>query len=105
MFVGMEVTSLQIALVAHAVGAPIIFSTISWVYFNKANYTSPLQTAVIFLVIVVSMDFFVVGLVINRSLEMFTSLLGTWIPFTLLFLATYLTGPAVEMKVTHSSVT
>ncbi len=29
---------------------------------------------------------------INRSLEIFTSLLGTWIPFVLIFPSTYVTG-------------
>ena len=38
------------------------------------------------------MPFFVVALLINRSFEMFASLLGTWIPFALIFLSTYLTG-------------
>jgi hypothetical protein len=37
-------------------------------------------------------DFFVVALLINRSLDMFASLLGTWIPFALIFTSTYLTG-------------
>jgi hypothetical protein len=37
-------------------------------------------------------DFFVVGLLINRSLEMFASLLGTWIPFALIFTSTWLSG-------------
>jgi len=39
-----------------------------------------------------TVDFFVVGLVINRSLEMFTSVLGTWIPFALIFASTWLAG-------------
>jgi hypothetical protein len=38
------------------------------------------------------MDFFLVAMVINRSFEMFTSPLGTWIPFVLIFASTYLTG-------------
>jgi len=38
------------------------------------------------------MDFFLVGLLIQRSLVMFTSALGTWIPFGLIFLSTYLSG-------------
>ena len=99
MFVGMAVTSMQTTLIAHAIGAPIIFSTISWIYFTRINYTSPLRTAIIFLLVIVFMDFFLVGLIINRSLEMFTSLLGTWIPITLIFLSTYLTGLVVEAQV------
>ena len=37
-------------------------------------------------------DFLVVALLILHSLDMFASLLGTWIPFTLIFTSTYLTG-------------
>jgi hypothetical protein len=37
-------------------------------------------------------------MLINRSFEMFTSLLGTWIPFALIFFSTYLTGSAVTSK-------
>jgi hypothetical protein len=47
---------------------------------------------------VIAVDFFVVALLINRSLEMFASLLGTWIPFALIFTSTYLTGIYVTKK-------
>lgn len=98
MFVGMEVTSLETTLIVHAIGAPVIFSVISWFYFTKLDYTSPIWTAAVFTVTVMFMDFFLVALVINRSLEMFQSLLGTWIPFALIFLSTYLTGMVVEAQ-------
>ena len=98
MFIGMSVTSIETTLVVHAIGAPVIFSTISWFYFKKLRYTSPLQTSVAFVLIVMFMDFFFVALVINRSLEMFQSLLGTWIPFVLIFLSTYLMGLAMEAQ-------
>lgn len=88
---GMAVTTLSNALVIHAILAPLFFATISYFYFRRFNFTTPLQTAVIFIGFVMLMDFFVVALLINRSLEMFASLLGTWIPFTLIFLSTYLT--------------
>jgi hypothetical protein len=38
------------------------------------------------------MDIIVVALLINKSFEMFKSIIGTWIPFILIFTATYLTG-------------
>jgi hypothetical protein len=38
------------------------------------------------------MDFFVVALIIEGNLEMFSSLLGTWIPFMLIFVSTLLVG-------------
>ncbi|MFB0565312.1 MAG: hypothetical protein ACETWK_06485, partial [Candidatus Aminicenantaceae bacterium] len=67
-------------------------------YFKKFNITSPLQTAFIFVAIVVLLDFFVVALLINRSFEMFFSPIGTWIPFTLIFSSTYLIGRLVNMR-------
>ena len=92
MGIGMAITSLQNTLIAHAIGAPIFFAVVSLVYFRKFNYTAPLQTALIFVGFVITVDFFVVALLINKSLEMFASLLGTWIPFALIFTSTYLTG-------------
>ena len=93
--IGMAATSLNNALIIHAVAAPVFFAGVSLVYFRKFNYTTPLQTALIFVAFVIAMDFFVVALLINRSLDMFTSLLGTWIPFALIFTSTWLTGTLV----------
>ncbi len=95
MWIGMAITSMLNAQIAHALGAPIIFAILSLVYFKKFNYTDPLQTALIFVGFVIAVDFFFVALVINKSLEMFASLLGTWIPFALIFISTYLTGSMV----------
>jgi hypothetical protein len=98
MGVGTAVTSMQNTLIAHAIGAPIYFAGVSLVYFKKFNYTTPLKTALIFISFVILVDFFLVALVINKSLEMFTSPLGTWIPFGLIFLSTYLTGRMITQK-------
>jgi hypothetical protein len=92
MLIGMATMSIDNALIVHAIGAPIIFTLVSLVYFNRFNYTSPLSTALVFVSFVIVVDFFLIALVINRSLEMFTSLLGTWIPFALIFSSTYVTG-------------
>lgn len=92
MGIGMATTSIENALVIHAVGAPIFFTIVSLIYFKKFNYTTPILTAFIFVSFVIAVDFFVVALLINKSLDMFASLLGTWIPFTLIFISTYLTG-------------
>jgi len=98
MFAGMFTVPLEVALVVHAVAAPVIFAAISWFYFVRLRYTTPIATAALFTLIVVFMDIFLVALVINRSLEMFRSPLGTWIPFGLIFLSTYLTGWAVSSR-------
>jgi hypothetical protein len=92
MGIGMATTSINNALIIHAIGAPIFFMIISLIYFKKFNYTTPLRTATIFVSFVIIVDFFIVALLINKSLDMFASLLGTWIPFVLIFTSTYLTG-------------
>jgi hypothetical protein len=90
--IGMATTSVQTALIIHAFGAPIFFAAVSLNYFKRYNYTTPLRTAVIFVSFVMAMDFFVVALLILRSMEMFSDALGTWIPFALIFASTYVTG-------------
>lgn len=94
--IGRMVTTMQNALIIHAIGAPIFFAIVSLIYFRKFNYTAPLQTALIFVAFAIVVDFFIVALLINRSLAMFTSLLGTWSPFALIFASTYLTGLYIE---------
>jgi hypothetical protein len=90
--IGFKITSEENTLIIHAIGVPVIFGIISFVYFHRFNYTTPIQTASIFLGFIVLMDFFLVGLIIQGSLDMFTSILGTWIPFILIFLSTYFVG-------------
>jgi hypothetical protein len=92
MGIGMSVMSLQNTLVIHAIAAPLIFDAISLLYFRRFAYTTPLATAISFVSFVVVMDFLVVALLIEGSLEMFSSLLGTWIPFVLIFASTLLVG-------------
>ena len=104
MGIGMATMSIENALIVHAIGVPLFFASVSLVYFSKFNYTTPLLTATIFVGFVILVDFFLVALLINGSLEMFTSLLGTWIPFTLIFASTYLTGLFVTKRAQTKAV-
>lgn len=105
MMIGMATMSIDAALIVHAVAAPVIFTLVSLVYFNRYRYTSPLVTALIFVSFVILVDFFLIALVINRSLEMFTSPLGTWIPFALIFASTYVTGLLITRGAQQQDVT
>ena len=98
MFIGMAVTSEFIALIIHAIAAPIIFAVVSSYYYKKYDFTTPLETAALFVAFVVLLDFVVVALLINKSLAMFGNVLGTWIPFILIFFSTYYTGRREEKK-------
>jgi hypothetical protein len=98
MVIGQMVTSMENTLIAHAIGAPIIAIVVSSIYYHKFNYTTPLQTALVFVSVVILMDVFIVALLIEKSFEMFTSPIGTWIPISSIFLATYLTGVFVTRR-------
>ena len=96
--IGRALLPLQTALTIHAIAAPIFFVLLSLSYLKRFNYTTPLQTALLFVGIVIALDFFVVSLLILGNMEMFTSLLGTWIPFALIFTSTYITGLYITRK-------
>lgn len=93
---GRQFMSMQATLVMHAIGAPLGFALISLLYFKKFSFTSPLHTALLFLGIVIGMDIFVVAMLIEQSFAMFASPLGTWLPLTLIFSVTYLTGASCK---------
>jgi hypothetical protein len=90
--IGRKVTTLRNALIAHAIAAPIIFVAVSLVYFGWFGGTGPAVTSALFLAVVIFLDVFVIALFVEKSFDMFRSILGTWLPFALIFLATWLTG-------------
>jgi len=89
---GKAVAPLQTALTVHALAAPIFFILVSLVYFTRFKDATPGQTALIFAAVMIGADVLIVALLINRNLEMFTDLPGTWIPYASILAATYLTG-------------
>lgn len=48
MGIGLATLTIEKILIVHAVGAPVFFAVVSLIYFRKFNYTTPLQTALIF---------------------------------------------------------
>ncbi len=92
MVVGRMYLPMWNTLILHAIGAPITFAVLSAIYFERFGFTSPLRTAVIFATIVVGIETCVVAPVLVGDFSMFGDALKTWIPFALIFAATYLTG-------------
>jgi hypothetical protein len=90
--IGRSVTSMQNTLIFHAVAVPIVFGGLAWLYFRFFGYTSALQTALVFTGLAILLDASVIAGLVEKSYAMFGSILGTWIPFGLIFLATYLVG-------------
>jgi len=86
-----------LAITLHAVAAPLIFVAISIRYFGARGAREPVPVALAFTAIVAVLDAVVVAGLIMRSLDMFTSIAGTWLPFVLIFLATWITGAIMAM--------
>jgi hypothetical protein len=95
MGIGRKLWGIETALVVHAVAAPVIFVVLSWIYFKKFHYTRPMPTAGIFTAVIVAMDAGLVAPFFEKSYAMFASIPGTWIPFALIFIATWVTGKYV----------
>jgi len=96
--IGRSFMSVELTLIIHAIAAPIFAALVSLDYYKKFHYTTPLQTAFIFLLFVIAMDAGLVAPVFEKSYEMFRSILGTWVPFVLIFLSTFITGLTVKKK-------
>ena len=96
MGIGLAVTSIDVALWIHLAAAPVFAAGVTWAYFRRFGYTGPFATAAGVLGLIVLLDFFVVAL---RSLEMFRSARGTWIPFVLIFAVTDAVGVAMGRRV------
>ena len=95
-FAGRQATSMETTLIVHALGAPVGAAFFSWIYFSRFGFTSPLVTAFAFVAVSLALDVFVVALLIERSFDMFRSVLGVWIPQALIFTATWLTGSILQ---------
>jgi hypothetical protein len=92
MGIGMSVTTLENTLVVHAVAAPLIFGVLAAGYFHALPDAAAVPTAVTWLAIVMLLDLVVVAGLLLRSLAMFQSPLGTWIPFALIFASVLAVG-------------
>ena len=99
MFVLLNITTIYLSLIIHFIATPFIFLAISNLYFKKFDYTTPLLTAIFFTLIVMILDFSVVAMVIEKYLEMFESIMGTWLPFLFIFLTVWLRGLAIHRGV------
>ncbi len=86
------------ALITHAAAAPFVSAAFSFIYFKKFNYTSPLLTALVIMVTVILLDFFLTATIILQDYAMFYSPIGTWIPFALIFVGAFLVGYYVNRE-------
>jgi hypothetical protein len=95
---GRQFMSLDATLLVHAVVAPAAFGLLSWHYFTRFPGASPAATSLAFLGIVIGLDGLVVAPFIEHSYAMFRSVLGTWVPFASILIASYVTGRIIGNK-------
>jgi menaquinone-dependent protoporphyrinogen oxidase len=88
----LSIASIGVALTVHAVLAPLVFVAVSVHYFRARGAREPLSTALAWTAIVTILDAVVVAGALLRDFAMFTSVAGTWLPFSLILLATWVTG-------------
>jgi hypothetical protein len=81
----------------HGIAAPVFFTAMAWNYFRARGARDPLPTALAWTALVMLLDLAVVAGIIERSLAMFGSVLGTWLPFLLIFVASWTTGTVMSM--------
>jgi hypothetical protein len=81
----------------HAIAAPLVFAGIAWHYFRARGARDAAPAAVVWTVTVALLDLVVVAGAVQHSLEMFRSVAGSWLPFGLILIVTWVTGEAVSM--------
>ncbi|MFQ5832409.1 MAG: hypothetical protein ACE5H4_06890 [Candidatus Thorarchaeota archaeon] len=94
----MATMPIDTALVVHAAAAPFVSAAFSYIYFMRFNYTSPLLAALVVMVTVILLDFFLTATIILQDYAMSYSPIGTWIPFALIFTGAFLVGYYVNRE-------
>lgn len=99
----LQLVSPTAARAIHAIAIPLIFSALSWHYFRLRGARDPLPTAVVWTATLALLDLVFVAGLVQHSLEMFTSILGTWLPLALVFLITWAVGELMSTRPWTSS--
>jgi hypothetical protein len=92
MAIGRRIWTLDTTLYIHLLAAPMIAFALSAVHKLLAAGFSSLLRAMVMTGFVIILDAVVVAPVFERSYAMFGSLIGTWIPFAAIFLASLAAG-------------
>jgi len=95
MALGLKFGTERTALSIHAVAAPVIFAALTWVYVTFFGPADPPLIAGVFLATVLVLDLVVVAGLIQRSLAMFRSVIGTWLPLASICAASWLMAVAL----------
>jgi menaquinone-dependent protoporphyrinogen oxidase len=92
MAVLLHVSSVDMALAIHLIAAPVIFALVAQHYFRARGARDSMTSAVAFVATVALLDLIVVSGLVQHSVAMFRSAIGTWVPFALIGVVTWATG-------------
>jgi len=87
------------AVTVHAVAAPIVFGVIARRYFGVRGARPPFGVAAAFTAIVAALDLGLVAGIAQQRLAMPKSIMGFWLPLTLIFVVTWAIGVVQTMTV------
>lgn len=93
----LESVGTSTAILWHAISTPLLFTAVAWHYFRLPGARDPLPTALLFVLSVGLLDLIVVGGLLQHSLTLLTSVLGTWLPLALVMLVTWTVGEVMSM--------
>ncbi len=92
MMVGRAALGLEAALVIHLAAAPVISVAATVLCWRHRRHPGPLATAALMAGVPAALDALVVAPFLEASFAMFASPVGTWIPLSLIFLASLATA-------------
>ncbi|MBU2533284.1 MAG: hypothetical protein KKB37_11125 [Alphaproteobacteria bacterium] len=92
MMVGRRFFSMRTTIHIHLAAAPVFAFALSCLHAHVAPAFDPMVRAGLMTGMIVVLDAGLVAPVFERSFEMFRSILGTWVPFALIFAASWLAG-------------
>jgi|APFre7841882724_1041349.scaffolds.fasta_scaffold05467_8 hypothetical protein len=98
MGVGRAVTTMERTLLIHAAAVPVVFGALAWSYFQRVGHLGAVRTAALFTGTVIALDAGLVAPVFEHSFAMFRSVRGTWLPFGLIFLVTWIAGRRIGAR-------
>lgn len=92
---GRRIWTLDVTLRVHLVVAPVLAFLVSAIHKLLAAQFSSMLRAMVMTGLVMILDASVVAPLFERSYAMFRSLIGTWMPFAAIFLASLAAGMLV----------
>lgn len=92
MGLGRKLWSVGTAIAIHLPAAPVFAFVAAALHAAFFPNFDPLTRGSVIIGVVILLDLVVVAPLMERSFEMFRSLVGTWIPFVLIFLAAWIAG-------------